>query len=85
MLEAVFGALRPDGLLLTQETFPPATARDGDATRARLDRLLHRRQHIAAGLSAEDLVAEAEAAGFRDPRVLDSPVGRLVVVRKPVR
>ncbi|GAB3570835.1 hypothetical protein GCM10027445_25110 [Amycolatopsis endophytica] len=83
VLEAVLRALRPDGLLLMQETFPPTTAQDGATTRVALDRLVHRRQNIAFGLAAEDLLAEAEAAGFGDLRVIDSPVGRLVVARKP--
>ncbi|MFR0359243.1 SAM-dependent methyltransferase [Streptomyces sediminimaris] len=85
VLKAIFRALQPGGLLLMQETFPSTTARDGCTTRSRLDRLVYRRQNIAYGLSAEDLVAEAEAAGFQDLLVLDSPAGRLVMVRKPRR
>ncbi|MQY20983.1 class I SAM-dependent methyltransferase [Nocardia macrotermitis] len=83
VLRAVFRALRPDGLLLMQETFPPMAEQDGATIRGRLDRLVRRRQNIASGLSAEDLITEAEAAGFREPRVIDSPAGRLVVVGKP--
>jgi SAM-dependent methyltransferase len=82
-LAAVVRALRPDGLLLMQELFPPQTGQDKPTTRAALDRLSARQQHIAFGLSAEDLADEGRAAGLRDARIIDSPVGRLVTLRKP--
>ncbi|MFE5923220.1 SAM-dependent methyltransferase [Streptomyces sp. NPDC056468] len=82
-LAAVFRALRPDGLLLVQELFPPQTVEDEPATRVALDRLFYRQQGVAFGLSAEDLAAEGHAAGFQDAQIIDSPLGRLVVMRKP--
>jgi len=56
---------------------------DAATTRSQLDRLFHRQQDLAFGLSAEDLATEAEAAGFRDARIIASPLGRLVTLRKP--
>ncbi|MEE1939647.1 class I SAM-dependent methyltransferase [Streptomyces sp. TRM 70361] len=82
-LAAIFRALRPDGLLLVQELFPPESGPEEPSTRTRLDRLFYRQQHIAWGMSAEDLAAEGHAAGFRDTRIVASPLGRLVVMRKP--
>ncbi|QWF78122.1 SAM-dependent methyltransferase [Amycolatopsis sp. CA-230715] len=80
VLAAIFRALRPDGLLLMQELFP----RDEPTTGTRLDQLFYRQQNLAFGLSADALVTEAAAAGFEDARILDSPVGKLVLARKPV-
>lgn len=82
-LAAVVRALRPDGLLLMQELFPPQTEQDEPTPRAALDRLSYRQQHVAFGLSAEDLADEGRAAGFQDAQIIDSPVGRLVILRKP--
>jgi SAM-dependent methyltransferase len=82
-LAAVVRALRPDGLLLMQELFPPQPEQDKPTTRAALDRLSYRQQHVAFGLSAEDLAGEGRAAGLQDAQIIDSPVGRLVVLRKP--
>ncbi|WP_399896188.1 SAM-dependent methyltransferase [Streptomyces sp. BBFR51] len=82
-LAAIFRALRPDGLLLVQELFPPQTTQDEPTARARLDRLFFTQRHIPYGLSAEELAAEGSAAGFQDAQVADSPLGRLVLMRKP--
>ncbi|MEU9151769.1 class I SAM-dependent methyltransferase [Streptomyces sp. NPDC048417] len=82
-LAAIFRALRPNGLLLVQELFPPQTAQDKPTARTRLDRLFFTQRHVPFGLSAEELAAEGRAAGFQDAQVTDSPLGRLVLMRKP--
>lgn len=79
-LAAIRRALRPGGLLLVQELFP---AQDDPGTRGALDRLFHRRQRVAFGVSAEDLAAEGTTAGFDEPEIVDSPLGRLVLLRRP--
>lgn len=85
VLAAIFRALKPEGLLLMQELFPPADDGDDPTTGSLLDELFYRQQNIAFGCSAEALAAEAGAAGFEDPQIIDSPVGKLVLVRKPGR
>lgn len=79
-LAAVLRALRPDGLLVLQELFPPPPE---PTTRAQLDRLFYRQQQVGYGLSAEDLAAEGHKAGFAAAQIVDSPLGRLVLLRKP--
>jgi cyclopropane fatty-acyl-phospholipid synthase-like methyltransferase len=82
-LAAILRALRPGGVLLMQELFPPQNAEDEPTTGSRLDRLFFRRQHIPFGRSAEELAEEGGAAGFRDARIAASAMGRLVVMHKP--
>lgn len=82
-LAAIFRALRPDGLLLVQELFPPLTTQDEPSTRAQLDRLFFRQLNMAYGMSAEELVVEGRTAGFRDARIAETPLGRLVLLHKP--
>ena len=82
-LAAIFRALRPGGLLLVQELFPPVSDADESNVRVRLDRLALRQQHASYGRSAEDLAAEASAAGFENPEIGVTPLGRLVIARKP--
>ncbi|WP_269857595.1 SAM-dependent methyltransferase [Streptomyces sp. RPT161] len=82
-LTAIFRALRSDGLLLMQELFPPSATQDQPTVRGQLDQLFYRQQEVAYGLSAEALAAEASAAGFQDAQIIDSPLGRLVIMRKP--
>jgi len=82
-LAAIFTALRPDGLLLMQELVPPATTQDEAAVRHRLDALFYRQHNVVFDFSAEALAAEATAAGFRDAHIVNSPVGRLVLARRP--
>ncbi|MFE7752337.1 methyltransferase domain-containing protein [Streptomyces sp. NPDC057428] len=82
-LATIFRALRPDGLLLVQELFPPQSGQDEPTARTQLDRLFFTQRQIPFGLSAEELAAEGRAAGFQDARITDSPLGRLVVLRKP--
>jgi SAM-dependent methyltransferase len=83
VLAAVLRALRPDGILIMQELFPPVQAQDSPTARAYLDQLFYRQLGLSYGLSAEDLAAEAKAAGFQDPEIAASPLGRLVTLRKP--
>lgn len=82
-LAAIFRSLRPDGLLLMQEHLQPRTAQEEPTTRAQLDHLFYRQQNVTFGLSAEALAAEASASGFHETQIIDTPVGRLVVTRKP--
>ncbi|MFD2420786.1 methyltransferase domain-containing protein [Amycolatopsis pigmentata] len=83
-LAAIFRALRPDGLLVLQELFPPQGGQDKPTTRTLLDRLSFRQRRAAFAVSAEDLAAEGRAAGFQDARIVESAAGgRLVVLRKP--
>nr|WTC14144.1 class I SAM-dependent methyltransferase [Streptomyces anthocyanicus] len=82
-LATIHRALRPNGLLLVQELFAPQTAQDEPTPRTQLDRLFFTQRQIPYGLSAEELADEGSAAGFQDPQVADSPLGRLVLLRKP--
>jgi SAM-dependent methyltransferase len=84
-LAVIFRALQPDGLLLMQELFPPLDTQQEAPIRALLDQLFYRQENASFGLSAGTLATEAGAAGFHDPQVIDSPLGRLVLVRKPQR
>ncbi|HEY4459888.1 MAG TPA: methyltransferase domain-containing protein [Pseudonocardiaceae bacterium] len=81
-LAVIFRALRPGGLLLVQELFPPVSEEDANV-RVRLDRLFLEQHHGTFGRTAEALAAEAEAAGFRDSEIVTSPLGRLVLTHKP--
>ncbi|WP_157777809.1 SAM-dependent methyltransferase [Nocardia terpenica] len=81
-LAAILRALLPGGVLLMQEDFPPLPP-DEPTLRAALDRLFFRQQDAAFGLSAQALAAEAITAGFEHPEIIDNPLGRLVLVRKP--
>ncbi|WP_433209578.1 hypothetical protein ACQP1G_12840 [Nocardia sp. CA-107356] len=73
-------ALRPGGLLLMQELFLPS---DEPSVRALLDGLFFRLQDVAFGRSAESLAVEAATEGFERADIIDSPLGRLVLVHKP--
>lgn len=79
VLAAIFRALKPGGLLLMQELPPSATT----TARAHLDRLFFRQLGIPYGITADELAAEAATAGFRRSAIVESPAGRLVLVRKP--
>lgn len=81
-IAAIFRALRPGGLLLVQELFPPVSEED-ESVRPRLDRLVLQQQHASFGRTAEDLAAETAEAGFRDAEIVVSALGRLVLTRKP--
>ncbi|GAA3548395.1 hypothetical protein GCM10022222_34970 [Amycolatopsis ultiminotia] len=79
-LAAIHRALRPGGLLLMQELFPPLTEQAG--AREHLDQLFHRRAGATFGRSAEELAAEAEKAGFHDPEITTTALGRVLTVRR---
>ncbi|WP_434453337.1 SAM-dependent methyltransferase [Lentzea sp. E54] len=79
-LAVILRALRPGGLLLVQELFPP---REEPTTRTALDRLFFEQQRTAFGRSAEELADEGRAAGFQEADIIATPLGRLVMLRKP--
>ncbi|GHF40890.1 SAM-dependent methyltransferase [Amycolatopsis bartoniae] len=79
VLAVIFRALRPGGLLLLQELVPQQET----TTRTLLDRLFDTRRGITYGRSAEDLAVEATGAGFADAEIAMSPLGRLVLARRP--
>ncbi|HJP75808.1 MAG TPA: methyltransferase domain-containing protein [Pseudonocardiaceae bacterium] len=83
VLAVIFRALRPGGLLLVQELFPPVSEEDEANVRVRLDRLFVEQHGASYGRSAEALAAEAAEAGFVDAQIVSSPFGRLVLTRKP--
>jgi SAM-dependent methyltransferase len=82
-LATIFRALQPGGLLLMQELFPPLTTQGEPSIRAQLDQLFYRQQNASFGLSAETLATETGEAGFQDAQIVASPLGRLVLVRRP--
>lgn len=82
-IATIFHALRPDGLLLMQELFPPLAAQDEPSMRAQLDQLFYRQQNASYGISAETLATEAGEAGFQEAEIIASPAGRVVLARKP--
>jgi SAM-dependent methyltransferase len=81
-LAVIFRALRPGGLLLVQELFPPVSEEDTANVRARLDRLFLEQHNGTFGRTAEALAAEAEAAGFRDTEIVTTPLGRVVLTHR---
>ncbi|GLY92499.1 SAM-dependent methyltransferase [Actinoallomurus iriomotensis] len=82
-IATIFRALQPGGLLLMQELFPPLATQHEPSIRAQLDQLFYRQQNASYGLSAETLAAETGEAGFQDTQIIASPLGRLVLARKP--
>lgn len=82
-LAVIFRALRPGGLLLVQELFPPVSEEDNENVRVRLDRLFLQQHHGTFGRTAEALAAEAETAGFRGSEIVATALGRMVLTRKP--
>lgn len=82
-LAVILRALRPGGLLICQELFPPVSEEDESNVRARLDRLFIEELGGSFGRTAEELAAETKAAGFGDQEIVVTPLGRLVVSRTP--
>ena len=82
-LAVILRALRPDGLLVVQELFPPVSEQDDANVRVRLDRLFLEQHHATFGRTAEELAAELTTAGFGDAQIVTSPLGRLIMSRKP--
>ncbi|MFI5693507.1 SAM-dependent methyltransferase [Kribbella sp. NPDC051586] len=81
-LAAIFQALHPGGLLILQEMMPPPT------DQAKLPAYTLRRLAIRAtgrpfGGTAEELVAEAESAGFTLARIALADSERYVIMRRP--
>ncbi|MEV4495459.1 class I SAM-dependent methyltransferase [Micromonospora arborensis] len=81
-LAAIRRALKPGAKLYMQEmeSIPEDEAERGAFA---LRRLVFGNWGVPFARSAEDLTAEAEAAGFVLDRVAATPFGRIVVVRRP--
>jgi SAM-dependent methyltransferase len=83
VLAAILRALRPGGLLMLQELFPDATTTGQLSLRAGLDRLFYRGLGARYGASAQVLVSEATAAGFAHEQTAETPLGKIVLMRRP--
>jgi SAM-dependent methyltransferase len=81
-LTAIFRALQPGGLLLLQE-LSPEPPDDGHKTEWLLDRLFYRSLGASFGVTAEELTAEATAAGFAHDITAPTPAGRMVLLHRP--
>ncbi|MDX3656293.1 class I SAM-dependent methyltransferase [Streptomyces sp. ID05-26A] len=80
-LAMVLAALEPGGYLFMQEM---ESEPEGEGLGAyRLRGLVYRGWGVPFGRPAEDLVAEAEAAGFELVRIAVTGFGRCAVMRKP--
>lgn len=81
-LRAAFLALKPGGLLVTQEL----SVVDAQPTLPQsLDRLVSGAIGTSHGATADELVVEVSAAGFAHLETLDTPAGRLVVFERPAQ
>jgi SAM-dependent methyltransferase len=81
-LAAIHRALRPGAALFMQEM--ERLPQDADEKMAfALRRLVFSGWDVPFAMSAEQLCAESEAAGFVLDRVAETPFGRIVVTRKP--
>ena len=74
-------ALRPGALLTVPEE--DAASQDIDRRAGALRKLLHRGSVAPLDRSAEQLTAEAEAAGFTPVRIAPTSFGRFVLLRRP--
>lgn len=83
VLATILRALRPGGLLMLQELFPDATATGQLSLSASLDRLFYRGIGARYGASAQALVSEATVAGFAHEQTAETPLGRIVLMRRP--
>ncbi|GID32270.1 SAM-dependent methyltransferase [Paractinoplanes brasiliensis] len=81
-LAVIRRALRPGGWLVLEEE--DADRQDLDQRSGTLRRLVREQEHPALNRSAEELAAEAEAAGFTLHRVASTRFGRFVLLRRPV-
>jgi SAM-dependent methyltransferase len=80
-LAVILRALKPAGLLFMQEhePEPQPSGRPAHAVR----RLVVRGWDVPFGRTAEQLVAEAQAAGFELVRIAATDFGRYVILRRP--
>lgn len=83
VLAAILRALKPGGLLVVQELFPPTAEGTQEPLRSQLDRLFFEQRNAVFAMSAEDMAAEAAVVGFALGRIIESPLGRLILMRKP--
>ena len=79
VLDSIHRALSDGGLLLMQELFSPPRRTH---LRSMLDAARFESWDIPFARPAEDLAHEATSGGFSSAAVVDSPAGRLVLVRK---
>jgi SAM-dependent methyltransferase len=83
-LKMIRRALKPGGVLMMQELFVHPEGDDEAAVRGfALTRLLYRHWGVRFAPSAEHLSDEAAAGGLEPVRIASTPLGRLVVVRRP--
>lgn len=71
-LAAILRALKPGGLLLVQELFPPLEL---DTTQNALDRVFFGQLGTEFGRPAEEIADEGQAAGFELAEIIASPLG----------
>jgi SAM-dependent methyltransferase len=85
-LKMIWRALKPGGALIMQELFVGPEGDDEAAARGfALTRLLYRHWGVRFAPSAEHLSDEAAAGGFEPDRIASTPLGRLVVMRRPAQ
>lgn len=81
-LAAIFRALHPGGLLILQE-MAPAPAEEAKLPAYTLRRLAVRTTGRPFGSTAEELITEAEAAGFTLTRIALADSERYVIMQRP--
>ncbi|WP_433013447.1 SAM-dependent methyltransferase [Kribbella sp. CA-294648] len=82
-LAVIRRAIRPGGLLFMQEHEPEPAPSGRSAYAVR--RLVANGWNVPFGRTAEQLVAEAEAAGFDPVRIAATEVGRYAILRRPTQ
>jgi SAM-dependent methyltransferase len=80
-LKVIRRAIRPGGLLFMQEHEPEPAPSGRPAYAVR--RLIAHGWNVPFGRTAEQLVAEAETAGFDPVRIATTDVGRYAILRRP--
>jgi SAM-dependent methyltransferase len=85
-LKMIWRALKPGGVLIMQELFVHPEDDDEAAVREfALTRLLYQHWGVRFAPSAEHLADEAAAGGFELDRIASTPLGRLVLMRRPAQ